>query len=125
MTDKKKGELIKVLNQRQEYECIQTFSNEDQLTIIEEVVSRIMEEEYLAYPASRMLVYASEEVASGVLQMADYVSIVRIMKEIKLSIKLIGHRLCDFYFHETTFISRMRERMKWLKLYYKCYKYMY
>lgn len=121
MTDRKKGKLIKALEKH--YEYIQEFSNEEQLTIIEDVVSKVKEEGHLAYPASRMLVYASEEVVDGILQEADYVAIVRIMNEIKTSIKFIGHRYCDFYFHETTFFFRMKERIKWLKLYYRCYKY--
>lgn len=103
---------------------IKLFSTDDQIKIISDLVAQICQKEYLAYKVTWMLPYVSDKVLEQILSTADDVALVRIMREIKRNIRVIGNRFCDssayFWLHTTNIFSRIGERMTWRRIYRKC-----
>ena len=50
--------------------------------------------------------------------------LILIMNKIESHLKIIGHRIIDIHPKSTTLFSRMYERKEWIKLYFKCKKYL-
>ena len=117
-----RNKIMKVLEKEQKY--IIFFNEYYQIQILTDLINQIKEKSYIAHDVSWMLPYVSKKVLNNVLSYADDFALVQIMNESEKHLKIIGHRIIDIYPKSTTIFSRMYERKEWIKLYFKCKKYL-
>lgn len=117
-----RNEIMKVLKDKERY--ILFFNESDQIQILTDLINQIKEKNYIAHVVSWMLPYISNKALDNVLSHADDFALVQIMNKIESHLKIIGHRIIDIHPKSTSIFSRMYERKEWIKLYFKCKKYL-